>query len=99
MPIPSKLDRDTERVLEDDGIEKQKLQQVFGVRLSSSETREIWPQVLKHKWYLSERCGRDVGIRAAALDYFENVRRVRKREEVRNTLPPALAFMRPFGYR
>ena len=26
-----------------------------------------------HKWILSERLGRDVGLRVAALDYFENV--------------------------
>jgi hypothetical protein len=30
--------------------------------------------VLEHKWFVSERLGRDVGLRVAALDYFENVR-------------------------
>ena len=26
-----------------------------------------------HKWILRERIGRDVGIRVAAIDYFENI--------------------------
>lgn len=99
MPIPFKLDYVIERVIADDRIEKQKLKQVAGVRLSSPEEREVWPQILEHKWYLSERCGRDVGLRVAAIDYFENVRRVRKRDQVRDTLPPTLPFMRPLGYR
>jgi hypothetical protein len=30
--------------------------------------------VLEHKWFVSERIGRDVGLRVAAIDYFENVR-------------------------
>jgi transitional endoplasmic reticulum ATPase len=97
MPIPFKLDHIIERVLADDGSEKQKIKQVAGVGLSSSEAREVWSQVLEHKWYMSERLGRDVGLKVAAVDYFENVRRMRK--QVRDTLPPALPFMRPLGYR
>jgi transitional endoplasmic reticulum ATPase len=30
-------------------------------------------KVLVHKWYLSERLGRDVGLKVATIDYFENV--------------------------
>jgi hypothetical protein len=99
MPIPFKSEHAIERVRADDGSEKQNIKQVAGARLSSSEAREIWPQVLEHKWYMSERLGRDVGLKAAAVDYFENVRRIRKREQVHDTLPPTLPFMRPLGYR
>jgi hypothetical protein len=99
VPVPFKLDHVIERVLADDGSEKQKIKQVAGGRLSSSEAREVWPQVLEHKWYMSERLGRDVGLRVAAVDYFENVRRASKRDELGDTLPPALPFMRPLGYR
>ncbi len=99
MPMPFKLDQVIERAHADDESEKQKLKQVAGVRLSSSEAQEVWPQVLEHKWYMSERLGRDVGLKAAAADYFENVRRVRKRDQVHDALPPTLPFMRPLGYR
>jgi Zn/Cd-binding protein ZinT len=29
-----------------------------------------------HKWYLSERLGRDVGLFVAALDYFLNIQKL-----------------------
>ncbi len=53
---------------------RRSLRQLAGVELSASEARAVWPSVLEHKWYLGERLGRDVGLRVAALDYFENVR-------------------------
>ena len=99
MPVPSKLDHVIENVLADDGSETGELKSAAGVELSSLEAREVWPQVLEHKWYMSERLGRDVGLRVAAVDYFTNVRRVSKRDEMREMLPPTLPFMRPFGYR
>jgi hypothetical protein len=99
MPIPFKSDHVIEHAHADDGSEEQKITQVAGGRFSSSEAREVWPQVLEHKWYMSERLGRDVGVKAAAADYFENVRKVRKRDQVRDTMPPTLPFVRPLGYR
>lgn len=99
MPIPFKLDYVVESVLEEEGTERQKLRSVAEVGPSPLEAHEVWPQVLEHKWYMSERLGRDVGLRVAAIDYFENVRRVKKRDEMRDTLPPTLPFMRPMGYR
>ena len=99
MTEPIKLDHVIENVVADDGSETQELKSVAGLRLSSLEAREVWPQVLEHKWYMSERLGRDVGLRAAAVDYFTNVRRVTKRDEMREMTPPTQPFMRPFGYR
>ena len=99
MPVPFKSDHVTENVGADDGRETQELKRAAGVRLSPLEAREVWPQIMEYKWYMSERLGRDVGLRAAAVDYFANVRRVSKRDEVRETPPPTLPFVRPFGYR
>ena len=76
-----------------------KLKSAAGPGLTPAEAREVWPQVLEHKWYMSERLGRDVGLRVAAVDYFTNVRRVTKRDEMRDMMPPTEPFMRPFGYR
>ena len=42
--------------------------------ITTDEARAKLPQTLKHKWYVSERLGQDVGLRVAAVDYFENVR-------------------------
>jgi len=35
--------------------------------------RKLWPRILQHRWYLSEKLGRDVGIKIAAVDFIENV--------------------------
>ncbi len=51
------------------------LRALAGVRLSAREAREAMPSIQKHKWYLSERMGRDVGLKVAAIDYFENIHR------------------------
>lgn len=99
MPVQFESDHDIEQALADDGSETQELKSVAVVALSSLEAQEVWPQVLEHKWYMSERLGRDVGLRVAAVDYFTNVRRVTKRDELRETTPPTQPFMRPFGYR
>lgn len=73
--IPFKLDYVIEKTREGEtGDEQKVLKELAGVRLSSAEARAEWPRVLEHKWFVSERLGRDVGLRVAALDYFENVR-------------------------
>ena len=99
MPVQFKSDYVTERADADAEGKNQQLKSAAAGRLSPPEAQEVWPQVLEHKWYLSERVGRDVGLKAATADYFENVRRVTKRDEMRAARPPVLPYMRPFGYR
>ncbi len=42
-------------------------------KLTSYDTQQR-TAIETHKWFLSERLGRDVGFRVAALDYVTNVR-------------------------
>lgn len=49
------------------------LRALTGLTLGVMEARAIWPKILDHKWFLSERVGRDVGLRVAAIDYLENI--------------------------
>ena len=44
---------------------------------------DLWLKILQHKWFLSEKLGRDVGIKVACLDFLENTDTVRQelREE------------------
>lgn len=73
--IPFRLDYVIEKSTGEGACEEQKvLQELAGVSLRPAESRAEWPRVLEHKWFMSERLGRDVGLRVAALDYFENVR-------------------------
>lgn len=100
MAVPFESDYAAERARADDEREKQKLKSAaVAASLTTAEAQEVWPQVLEHKWYMSERVGRDVGLKVAALDYFKNVRRIAKRDELREVAPPALPFRRPLGYR
>lgn len=75
MPIPLKLDHVIERLTADHprAADAERLGRLAGVSLSRREARRAWPHVLEHKWLLSERLGRDVGLRVAAVDYFENI--------------------------
>lgn len=78
--IPFKLDYVIERTLAGGASEEQRvLRELAGVRLGRDEAASEWPRVLEHKWLISERLGRDVGLRVAAVDYFENVRLPRHR--------------------
>ncbi|MDQ3805660.1 MAG: DUF4032 domain-containing protein [Acidobacteriota bacterium] len=73
--IPFKLDYVIEQTLRGGASEEQKLlRKLAGVRLTPAEAATEWGRVLEHKWFVSERLGRDIGLRIAAIDYFENVR-------------------------
>jgi hypothetical protein len=73
--IPFRLDYVIEKAAGETACEEQKvLKELAGVKLKPAEARAEWPRVLEHKWFMSERLGRDIGLRVAALDYFENVR-------------------------
>jgi len=34
---------------------------------------DLWPMILNHKWLLSEKLSRDVGLRTACIDFLENM--------------------------
>jgi len=42
-------------------------------KLSGEEARRLFEKIKDHKWYVSERLGRDVGLKVAAIDYLENI--------------------------
>ena len=78
------------------------VRRLAGVRLPEPAARAAWARILEHKWYLGERLGRDVGLRVAAVDYFENVEPPRPRATYRanrDVLPPRLPMMMSFGER
>ena len=71
--ISYKLDHTIEKILENEFSTEQKLiKELTGKVLPKVEAKNIWLKVLDHKWYISERLRRDVGLRVAALDYMEN---------------------------
>jgi hypothetical protein len=47
-----------------------RLREYFGVRVPHAYARRLYQHVLVHKWLLSERAGQDVGMPAAASDWY-----------------------------
>ena len=45
------------------------------IRLREDEAKRDWKEVLKHKYLLSEKLGRNVGIHVATLDYYTNIKK------------------------
>jgi len=96
MPIPFRLDYVIAKAQANDGRrERRTIKELAGVRLSPDEARAVWPRIIDHKWYISERLGRDVGLRVATIDYFENIHRPPTVYQARDTLPRPLPFMQP----
>jgi hypothetical protein len=73
MTISFKPDDLTGIHREDANVQRTLLNAMAGVKLSARESREALPRIENHKWYMSERLGRDVGLRVAVIDYFENI--------------------------
>jgi len=75
MPIQLRLDYVIEKTIREQEWSAQRaLLELTGIKLSASDAHVAWTRVLEHKWYISERLGRDVGLRVAAIDYLENVK-------------------------
>lgn len=52
--------------------------ELSGVKFEPEVAEELWTKMLQHKWFLSERLGRDVGTKVACLDFIENIDTVRR---------------------
>ncbi len=40
--------------------------------VAAAEAQTLWKEILTHKYLLSEKLGRNVGVRVAVLDFFDN---------------------------
>ena len=65
MPIPFKLDYVIEKLAGEFSNDGRTIKRLTGVKLPTAEARWVWPHILEHKWYISERLGRDTGLRVA----------------------------------
>lgn len=46
--------------------------ELSGVAVEPEAAVELWTKILRHKWLLSEKLHRDVGVRTACVDLLEN---------------------------
>jgi SpoVK/Ycf46/Vps4 family AAA+-type ATPase len=49
-----------------------KIFELSGMIYEPEIASDIWTKILKHKWILSEKLGRDVGLRTSCIDLLEN---------------------------
>ena len=50
----------------------------IGGKIRSGIAVDLWPKILQHKWLLSEKLRRDVGLRTACIDYIDNMEQAHK---------------------
>lgn len=50
-----------------------KIFEISGTKIDSDIAAELWPRILQHKWLMSEKLSRDVGLRVACIDFLENM--------------------------
>lgn len=46
--------------------------EISGTQLDPEVAAALWPKILQHKWLMSEKHGRDVGLRVACIDFIEH---------------------------
>lgn len=44
-----------------------------GHKIDPHGAEDLWRKIVQHKWVLSEKLGRDVGVKVACLDFIENI--------------------------
>jgi len=55
-----------------------KMFELSGSKFAPDVAAELWPKILQHKWLMSEKLGRDVGLRTACIDFVENIDQAHK---------------------
>ena len=50
-----------------------KILEISGTHLDPDMAAALWPKILQHKWLMSEKHGRDVGLRTACIDFVEHM--------------------------
>jgi transitional endoplasmic reticulum ATPase len=93
MPITFRLDHVIDKIADYDRSAQQRIKRLSGRTLSASEASAVWPRILEHKWYISERLGRDTGLKVAAIDYLENIYNAPK--QTSHSLPAKWSVMHP----
>lgn len=72
--IPHTLREPMERLRRNKGDELyiDLLQALTHKYFSQEEAKKLWEEIIVHKYYMSEKLGRNVGVKVAVLDYLDN---------------------------
>ena len=72
--VSFELDYAIEKILLDQPTREQVFfREMFGAKIARRDAESYFNRILTHKWYVSERLGRDIGLPVAALDFVANI--------------------------
>lgn len=52
--------------------------EISGTKFEPDIAADLWPRIIQHKWLMSEKLHRDVGLRTACTDFLENMEQATK---------------------
>jgi transitional endoplasmic reticulum ATPase len=55
-----------------------KIFEISGTKFDPDIAANLWLKILQHKWLMSEKLSRDVGLRTACIDFLENMEQALK---------------------
>ena len=55
-----------------------KIFEISGTKFEPEMAADLWPKILQHKWLMSEKLHRDVGLKTACTDFLENMEQALK---------------------
>ena len=55
-----------------------KIFEISGTKFDPDTAADLRPKILQHKWLMSEKLGRDAGLRVACIDFIENMEQARE---------------------
>lgn len=58
------------------------LYKLVSEEFAEEEAKKLWYEILQHKWDVSQKLGRNIGIRVATLDYLENIKKIIKSPKI-----------------
>ncbi|MDY6837980.1 MAG: AAA family ATPase [Thermodesulfobacteriota bacterium] len=65
------MDMETNEVILED--HRALILEYSGLKVEPELAGDLWSRILEHKWALSEKLGRDVGIKTSCVDFIENI--------------------------
>jgi len=58
------------------------LYRLVSEEFNEEAAKKLWFEILEHKYKVSEKLGRNIGIRVATLDYLENIKKIIKSPKI-----------------
>lgn len=76
MPDPDIKSKIEKLIALDNNFYSSLLYRLVSEEFDEETAKKLWFEILEHKYKISEKLGRNIGIRVATLDYLENIKKI-----------------------